>query len=135
MERGNCKTPRPRKIDDFESVCRDRGATRTSPPRTYSREKDLGAERQNGSKGRFCWGGEFCNSLESQNFGKWFIYIGLGLVLIGLLIWFGSKLGVSFGKLPGDIHVHKEKFSFYFPIMTSIIVSIVLNIIFWFLRK
>src|ERR1700722_3238443 len=37
-ERGNCKAPRPRKIDDFESVCRGRGATRTPPPRTYSRE-------------------------------------------------------------------------------------------------
>jgi hypothetical protein len=77
--------------------------------------------------------------MESSNFGKWFIYIGLGLIVIGVLIWLGSKMGVSFGKLPGDIHIQKEKFSFYFPIVTSIIASIVLtiliNVIFWFLRK
>jgi uncharacterized protein HemY len=77
--------------------------------------------------------------MDSSNFGKWFIYAGIGLVVIGLLIWLGAKLGISFGKLPGDVHVQKEKFSFYFPIMTSIIVSVVLtliiNLIFWFLRK
>ncbi len=77
--------------------------------------------------------------MQSSNFGKWFIYVGIGLILIGLLILLGSKLGISFGRLPGDIHVQKEKFSFYFPIVTSIVVSIVLtviiNLIFWFLRK
>jgi hypothetical protein len=77
--------------------------------------------------------------MESSNFGKWFIYAGLGLVTVGLLIWLGSKLGISFGKLPGDIHVQKEKFSFYFPIVTSIIASVVLtlliNLIFWLMRK
>ena len=77
--------------------------------------------------------------MESSNFGKWFIYIGLGLIVIGVLIWLGSKMGLSFGKLPGDIHVQKEKVSFYFPIVTSIIFSIVLtiliNLIFWFLKK
>ena len=74
-----------------------------------------------------------------MNFGKWFIYAGLALVAVGLLIWLGSKLGISFGKLPGDVHVQKEKFSFYFPIVTSIIVSVVLtvliNLIFWLFRK
>ncbi len=77
--------------------------------------------------------------MEGQNFGKWFIYVGLGLIAIGLLVWLGSKLGISFGKLPGDIHMQKEKFSFHFPIVTSIIVSIVLtiliNLIFWLFRS
>ncbi len=77
--------------------------------------------------------------MESPNFAKWFIYAGLALVVVGVFIWFGSKLGISFGKLPGDIHVQKEKFSFYFPIVTSIIVSVVLtviiNLIFWLMRK
>ncbi len=77
--------------------------------------------------------------MEGQNFGKWFIYAGFGLIAIGLLVWLGSKLGISFGKLPGDIHVQKEKFSFHFPIVTSIIVSIVLtiliNLIFWLFRS
>ena len=74
-----------------------------------------------------------------ENFGKWFIYIGLALIAVGLLIWLGSKWGISFGKLPGDIHVQKEKFSLYFPIVTSIIASIILtlliNLIFWLMRK
>ena len=78
-------------------------------------------------------------AMESSNFGKWFVYAGIGLIVIGLLIWLGSKLGIAFGKLPGDIHVQKEKFSFYFPIVTSILVSVILtlliNLIFWFLKK
>ncbi|MBS0605101.1 MAG: DUF2905 domain-containing protein [Verrucomicrobia bacterium] len=77
--------------------------------------------------------------MTGQNFGKWFIYAGLALIAIGALFWFGAKLGIPFGKLPGDIHVQKEKVSFYFPIATSIVVSIVLtaliNLIFWLMRK
>jgi heme/copper-type cytochrome/quinol oxidase subunit 2 len=74
-----------------------------------------------------------------SNFGKWFIYAGLALVLVGCLIWLGNKFGISFGKLPGDIQIQKEKFSFYFPIVTSIIASIlltlILNLIFWLMKK
>lgn len=74
-----------------------------------------------------------------SNFSKWFIYAGIALIAIGCLFWLGSKIGISFGKLPGDIHVQKEKFSFYFPIVTSLIASIVLtvliNLIFWLMRK
>lgn len=77
--------------------------------------------------------------MEGMNLGKWLIYAGLGLLIMGLLIWCGSKWGISFGKLPGDIHVQKEKFSFHFPIATSIILSIaltiLLNLIFWLFRK
>ncbi len=77
--------------------------------------------------------------MSGANFAKWFIYAGLGLIGIGLLVWLGSKMGIPFGKLPGDIHIQKEKFSFNFPIATSIIVSIVLtillNLIFWLFRK
>ena len=77
--------------------------------------------------------------MQSTHFGKWLIYAGIGLIVVGLLVWLGSRMGISFGKLPGDIHVQKEKFSFHFPIVTSILVSIlltlVINLIFWFLRK
>ena len=74
-----------------------------------------------------------------NSFGKWFIYAGLALIAIGILIWLGGKLGISFGKLPGDIHVQKEKFSFYFPVVTSILISValtaVINLILWLFRK
>jgi heme/copper-type cytochrome/quinol oxidase subunit 2 len=77
--------------------------------------------------------------MQEYHFGKWFIYAGLGLIAIGLLVWLSGKMGISLGKLPGDIHVQKEKFSLHFPIATSILISIfltiLLNLIFWLFRK
>jgi hypothetical protein len=67
--------------------------------------------------------------MTAQTFVKWCIYAGLGLITLGLIAWIGSKLGISFGKLSGDIQIQKEKFSFYFPIVTSIAVSIALTIV------
>ena len=64
---------------------------------------------------------------------RWLITIGIILLLLGLLWPWISKLGL--GRLPGDIAVEKENVRFYFPITTSIIVSIILSLIFWFFRK
>lgn len=64
---------------------------------------------------------------------RWLIIIGLALVLIGLAWPWLSKLGL--GRLPGDIHLEREGFSFYFPITTSIIVSLVLTLLFWIFRR
>ena len=61
------------------------------------------------------------------------ITIGLVLVLIGLLWPLIQKLGL--GRLPGDIMVEKENVRFYFPIVTSIVISIVLTLIFWLFRR
>lgn len=61
------------------------------------------------------------------------IIIGIAVLVLGLLWPWLSKLG--FGRLPGDIIVERENFRFYFPLATSIIVSIVLTLILWFLRK
>ncbi len=61
--------------------------------------------------------------------GKWLMLVGMVLVLLGGLVWLFSKWGMPFGQLPGDVHVTREKFSFYFPIVTSIILSIILTII------
>ncbi|GEN51947.1 MULTISPECIES: DUF2905 domain-containing protein [Halobacillus] len=61
-------------------------------------------------------------------FGKIFIVIGIVFIVIGIL-W------SIFGKLPGDLSFKKGNVTFYFPIMTSIIVSIVLSLIFYFIRK
>ncbi len=59
---------------------------------------------------------------------RWLISIGILLILAGLLWPWITKLGL--GRLPGDIAVEKENMRFYFPITTSIIVSIVLSLIF-----
>jgi hypothetical protein len=51
------------------------------------------------------------------------------VVIIGALLWLGTKIGIPFGNLPGDISVNREKYSFYFPIVTSIVISIILTIL------
>ncbi|HEX6922837.1 MAG TPA: DUF2905 domain-containing protein [Bacillales bacterium] len=60
--------------------------------------------------------------------GKIFIVIGIILIVVGLLWQF-------IGKLPGDIVIKKENFTFYFPIVTSIVISIVLSLIFYIIGK
>lgn len=63
--------------------------------------------------------------------GKLLLIAGLILALLGLLIWgLGSKL-TWFGNLPGDIRIEKEKFSFYFPLTSMLLLSLVLSGILW----
>jgi len=66
--------------------------------------------------------------------GKLFIVLGIVLILVGLAFMFGDKIPYI-GRLPGDIFIKKEKFSFYFPITTSIIISIILTVLFSIFRK
>ena len=61
------------------------------------------------------------------------IILGLILVVSGLLWPWLSRLGL--GRLPGDILIEKENFRFYFPLTTSIIISLLLSLLFWLLRK
>jgi hypothetical protein len=61
------------------------------------------------------------------------IIAGIVLVLAGLLWPWLSRLGL--GHLPGDIHIERESFSFHFPIVSSIVVSILLSLILWLINK
>ena len=61
------------------------------------------------------------------------IAIGVVLVLIGLLWPWIGKLPI--GRLPGDIRIEKDGFVFFFPIVTGIVISIVVSLIIWLLRK
>jgi hypothetical protein len=63
--------------------------------------------------------------------GKALVWIGLGVTALGLVM----MLGVPFGRLPGDIYVRRGAFSFYFPLATSIILSIILTLIFAFFKR
>ena len=65
--------------------------------------------------------------------GRWLVIVGFILVLLGVAWPWLSKLGI--GHLPGDIFVERKGFGFYFPITTSIIVSLVLSLILWIFRK
>ena len=67
--------------------------------------------------------------------GKSLIFVGIIIVLIGVIVLFSDKLPFNLGKLPGDISYKKENFSFYFPITTSILISIVLSLLFYLFSK
>ena len=66
--------------------------------------------------------------------GKFLIIAGILLVVAGVLIWSGVGKG-WIGRLPGDIHLSKGNFHFYFPIVTCLLLSILLTLIMWLLRK
>jgi DUF2905 family protein len=65
--------------------------------------------------------------------GRWLILFGIVLVVLGIAWPWIAKLGL--GRLPGDLHIEREGFSFYFPLTTSLIISIVLSLLLWFLRR
>jgi len=70
-----------------------------------------------------------------NNLAKIFIILGIIFLIIGLILFFIKKLPFNLGKLPGDIIIKKENFSFYFPVTTSIIVSIILSLVFWLISR
>ena len=64
-----------------------------------------------------------------ENAGRMLVFAGLGLAMIGAVLWFaGGKGWLSWlGRLPGDIRVEGDKGGFYFPVVTCLIVSVVLS--------
>ena len=64
---------------------------------------------------------------------------GIILFIVGGLVWFGARIGIPLGRLPGDIHLEGQNVSFHFPLASSIIVSIILtvllNVVLRFLNK
>ena len=82
---------------------------------------------------------------EWSTFGKVLIGLGLGIVVLGVLLVIADRIpglgnAISwFGKLPGDISIKRDNFSFYFPIATSIVLSVLLSLLFyligWLFRR
>jgi sensor domain CHASE-containing protein len=70
-----------------------------------------------------------------QEIGKFVFLIGIVLMIVGVLAWRFPNLFQWVGKLPGDVSIRKGSFSFYFPIVTCILVSIVLTIVSWLFRR
>ena len=64
---------------------------------------------------------------QFSDLGRVFVILGVVFLIVGLLMMFGSKLGI--GKLPGDIAIKKGNFTLYFPIVTSIVISLGLTVI------
>jgi uncharacterized protein YybS (DUF2232 family) len=69
-----------------------------------------------------------------SDIGKWLVIFGLLIAMVGALLWSGIGKG-WLGRLPGDIHYTKGNFSFHFPIMTCLLVSLILTVIVWLFKK
>jgi hypothetical protein len=69
-----------------------------------------------------------------QDLGKTILIIGLVLVVAGAIMWKTGGLG-GLGRLPGDLFVRKGSATFYFPIVTCIMISAVLTLLSWLFRR
>ncbi len=70
-----------------------------------------------------------------MGFGRMLIYIGLAVVVLGLLVSLGEKLSIRIGRLPGDIVYRGKNSIFYFPLMTSLLLSLVFTLALWLLGR
>lgn len=64
---------------------------------------------------------------------RWLIILGIVLITVGLLWPWLQRAGL--GRLPGDIVIERENFRFYFPIVTSIVISVVLSVLLWLFNR
>jgi hypothetical protein len=71
---------------------------------------------------------------QFQISGKLLILLGLFIMLIGIIILFGGKIPFL-GKLPGDINISRENFHFYFPLTTSIILSLLISLVIYIINR
>jgi hypothetical protein len=67
-------------------------------------------------------------------FGRTLIILGIVIIALGLLFTFGGKIP-WLGHLPGDIHLQRGRFSFYFPITTCIVISILISLVLYLFRR
>ena len=70
-----------------------------------------------------------------EYFGKLIFFLGIGLAALGLIWWFFGNKFSWFGNLPGDIKVEKENFKFYAPFMSMLLISVLLTLALWLIRK
>ncbi|MBL9139620.1 MAG: DUF2905 domain-containing protein [Verrucomicrobiales bacterium] len=69
-----------------------------------------------------------------QELGKMLVWIGLVILGTGVVLW--SGFGRDWlGKLPGDLRIERGEFSFHFPIVTCLVISLVLTLLAWMLRR
>ena len=73
----------------------------------------------------------------NHHIGKVLLVTGIIITILGLILTFGEKTAILkyFGKLPGDIRIEKDNFSFYFPVVTCIVLSIIITVILKIISK
>jgi hypothetical protein len=64
-----------------------------------------------------------------ENIGRLLMIGGIILFVVGGLVFLASKFGIPFGRLPGDIRIQRDGFSFYFLLASSILISVILTIL------
>jgi hypothetical protein len=69
-----------------------------------------------------------------QYIGRFLIILGIVISAVGGILLISGKIP-WLGRLPGDIIIQKKNFSFYFPLATSILLSVILTFIFWLIRR
>jgi uncharacterized protein HemY len=69
-----------------------------------------------------------------QHVGKLLIVLGVIIIAVGGLLLFSGKIPYI-GKLPGDILIQKKNYTIYFPLATSIIMSLIITLVFWLIGK
>lgn len=69
-----------------------------------------------------------------SSLGKMLILLGIFLIIIGILLMIGERIPLI-GRLPGDIIIRRERFTFYFPVVTCIILSLIITLLFSLFRR
>jgi len=67
--------------------------------------------------------------------GRMLIGLGVVLIVVGLLVMLGDRLPIRLGRLPGDIVIRGKNTSFYFPVVTCLLISVVLSLLMWLLNR
>ena len=71
----------------------------------------------------------------TRELGRTLLILGAVLLVVGTFFFFGGRLPLRLGRLPGDIVHEGEHTTFYFPIMTSIVLSVGLSLLFWLVSR
>lgn len=61
--------------------------------------------------------------------GRWVFLAGIAVMLLGGMLWLVGRFGLPLGRLPGDIFIQRDGFSFYFPLTTMILISLILTVV------
>ena len=72
---------------------------------------------------------------QIMSLGRLLIALGIALLAVGLLVTFAGRLPLKLGHLPGDIYIHGRNSSFYFPLTTCLLLSALVSLVLWILRK
>ena len=67
--------------------------------------------------------------------GRTLIALGILLVIVGVAVEYAPRLPFRIGRLPGDIYIHRNNTTFYFPIVTCILISVLLTVILWIFNR